>query len=293
MLQRSPTYFHTGENRNELADRLRELDIDEATVHDIVRRDILKLARDVQDAAREHPELVKEELFAMIKQHLGEDFDMTHFTPGYRPWQQRLAFVPDGDLFAAIKSGKVSVVTDHIDRFTETGVLTQSGELLEADIIITATGFDLCVMGDIAFDLDGEPVDFGDTVTYRGFMFAGVPNMSWMFGYLRSSWTLRVDLLADVVCRLLNRMEERVATSVTPTLLPEERDMARRPWITEDDFNPGYLKRSLDRMPKQGEHAPWTYETDYYAEREILPDLDLDEPRLVYKVSAGKAAAAG
>ena len=291
MLQRSPTYFWTGENRNELADRLRALGVAENVVHDIVRRDILKQAEDVQNAAAEHPEIVKEELFRIIRGYLGEDFDMTHFTPSYRPWQQRLAYVPDGDLFESIKSGKVSVVTDHIDRFTEKGVLTSSGELLEADIIITATGFDLCVLGDVAFDIDGEPVDFANTITYRGMMFSDVPNMSWMFGYFRTSWTMRVDLVCDVVCRLLNRMAERGATSVTPRLLDGERDMERLPWITEDQFNPGYLKRSIDKMPKQGTRAPWQYVGDYYVERDILPGVDLDEPQLDYATGAGKAVA--
>ncbi len=291
MLQRSPTYFWTGENRNELADRLRELEVDEATVHDIVRRDILKIAQDIQYASEEHPEMVKEELFRVIREKLGDDFDMSHFTPSYRPWQQRIAYVPDGDLFDVIKSGKVSVVTDHIDRFTENGILTRSGELLEADIIITATGFNLCVMGDIAFDLDGEAVDFADTVTYRGFMSSGIPNMASMFGYLRSSWTLRVDLLCDVVCRVLNNMDDKGASSVTPTLLDSERDMALLPWITEDVFNPGYLQRSLHLMPKQGTQEPWKNVPDYYQERELLPKVDVNEPQLVYGHGPAQAVA--
>ena len=184
----------------------------------------------------------------------------------------------------------MSVVTDHIDRFTEEGILTRSGELLEADIIVTATGFDICVMGDIAFDVDGEPVDFAQTFTYHGFMNSGVPNMASMFGYLRTSWTMRVDLLSDLVCRLLNRMDAQGATSVTPTLLERERDMERRPWINADDFNPGYLQRSLHLMPKQGSHEPWTFCNDYYIERETLPALDLDEPHLVYSSGRQKAA---
>ncbi|WP_439101147.1 flavin-containing monooxygenase [Congregibacter sp.] len=282
MLQRSPTYFWTGENRNELADRLRELGVDESIVHDIVRRDILKTAQDVQYMSEEQPEAIKEELFSVLRQYLGEDFDMSHFTPSYRPWQQRLAYVPDGDLFEAIKAGDVSVVTDHIDRFTKEGVLTKSGELLEADIVITATGFDLCIMGDIAFTVDGQAVDFGKTFTYRGFMNSGVPNMAWMFGYLRTSWTMRIDMLCDVVCRFLQRMDEKGATSVTPTLLPEEQSMEQLPWISEQEFNPGYLQRSIDLLPKQGGHAPWVYEADYYKEREILPQLNLDDPRLQY-----------
>jgi cation diffusion facilitator CzcD-associated flavoprotein CzcO len=291
MLQRSPTYFWTGENRNELADRLHALGVDEQTVHDIVRRDLLKNAEEIQSASAEHPEAVKEELLKVIREHLGEDFDMTHFTPSYRPWQQRIAYVPDGDLFKAIKSGKVTVVTDHIDRFTREGVLTRSGELLEADIIITATGFDICIMGDVNFAVDGEPVDFGNTYTYRGFMNSGVPNMVGMFGYLRTSWTMRVDLVSDVVCRMLQHMDDIGASSVTPTLLDAEKGMAMRPWISEQEFNPGYLKRSIQLMPKQGSHAPWTFDCDYYSERDILPSIDLDEPQLVYQAGEQSAVA--
>jgi len=283
MLQRSPTYFWTGENRNELADRLRALGVEEKIVHDIVRRDVLKSAREIQVASQQYPEAVREELLKVIRDHLGENFDMSHFSPSYRPWQQRIAFVPDGDLFEAIKSGKVSVVTDQIDRFTDRGILTRSGELLEADIIVTATGFDICVMGDIAFDVDGEPVDFAQTFTYQGFMNSGLPNMVSMFGYLRTSWTMRVDLISSLVCRLLNQMDEKGATSVTPTLLEREQDMARLPWVAADDFNPGYLQRSLHLMPKQGSHAPWIFSNDYYVECETLPALDLDEPHLVYR----------
>ena len=293
MLQRSPTYFWTGENRNELADQLRELDVPEEWVHEIVRRSILKLAKDVQYISMSDPELVKEELFKVIRDCLGEDFDMSHFTPSYRPWQQRLAYVPDGDLFQGIKSGKVSVVTDHIDRFTKDGILTKSGELLEADIIITATGFNLSVMGDIAFDVDGEPVDFADTFTYRGIMNSGVPNMSWMFGYLRTSWTMRVDLVSDYICRLLNKMDAEGLTVCTPTLREQDRDMAVRPWIEDDEFNAGYLKRSMHLLPRQGGNEPWAFCRDYYVEKDLLPTLDLNEDTLVYSTARQPAAVTG
>jgi cation diffusion facilitator CzcD-associated flavoprotein CzcO len=283
MLQRSPTYFWTGENRNELADQLRELDVPEEWIHEIVRRSILKLAKDVQYASMSHPEMIKEELFKVIREYLGEDFDMSHFTPSYRPWQQRLAYVPDGDLFEGIKSGKVSVVTDHIDRFTPEGILTKSGELLEADIIITATGFNLSVMGDIAFDVDGEPVDFGKTFTYRGIMNSGVPNMAFMFGYLRTSWTMRVDLICEFVCKLLNHMDDSGARVCTPTLRDQDQGMAVLPWIDEEEFNPGYMQRGKHLMPKRGEHEPWTFSADYYTEKDQLPLVSLDDDALLYE----------
>ncbi|MEZ5571387.1 MAG: NAD(P)/FAD-dependent oxidoreductase [Halioglobus sp.] len=293
MLQRSPTYFWTGENRNELADQLRELEVPEEWVHEIVRRSILKLAKDVQYFSMTNPELVKEELFKVIRERLGEDFDMSHFTPSYRPWQQRLAYVPDGDLFEGIKSGKVSVVTDQIDRFTQDGILTKSGELLEADIIITATGFNLSVMGDIAFDVDGKPVNFADTFTYRGIMNSGVPNMSFMFGYLRTSWTMRVDLVSDYICRLLNKMDAEGLGVCTPTLREQDKDMAVRPWIEDDEFNAGYLKRSMHLLPKQGGNEPWAFCRDYYVEKDILPALDLNDDALVYSPVKRTVAVSG
>ncbi|CAA0094493.1 FAD-containing monooxygenase EthA [Halioglobus japonicus] len=291
MLQRSPTYFWTGENRNELADQLRELEVPEEWVHEIVRRSILKLAKDVQYFSMSDPDLVKEELFKVIRDILGEDFDMSHFTPSYRPWQQRLAYVPDGDLFEGIKSGKVSVVTDHIDRFTPEGILTKSGELLKADIIITATGFNLSIMGDIAFDVDGEPVDFAKTFTYRGIMNSGIPNMSFMFGYLRTSWTMRVDLVCDFVCRLLNKMDDEGMSVCTATLREKDKGMEELPWIEDDEFNAGYLKRRMHLLPKQGGHEPWKFCRDYYVEKDILPAIDLNEDALVYEAAARAAAA--
>jgi cation diffusion facilitator CzcD-associated flavoprotein CzcO len=246
--------------------------VPEEWTHEIVRRSILKQAKDIQ--------------------YLGDDFDMeTHFTPSYRPWQQRLAYVPDGDLFKGIKFGKVAVVTDHIDRFTERGILTRSGELLEADIIVTATGFTLSVMGDIAFDVDGEPVHFADTFAYRGIMNSGVPNMAFMFGYLRTSWTMRVDLVCDFICRLLNHMDSRGATACTPALREEDAGMNAAPWIDADEFNPGYLQRSEHLMPRRGEHEPWLYNMDYYTEKDQLPAVDLDEAALVYTASAASRAA--
>ena len=215
MLQRSPTYFSTGRNAIELADELRELEIDETWIHEIVRRKILHDQAVFTRRSFTEPEVVKQELLAGVRAYLGPDYDVeTHFTPRYRPWRQRIAFVPDGDLFQAIRAGKASVVTDEIERFTETGILLKSGKVLEADIIVTATGFNLNVLGDIDFTIDGKPLDFSDTVTYRGMMFTGVPNMAWVFGYFRASWTLRADLVADFVCRLLNHMKEKGAKKV-------------------------------------------------------------------------------
>jgi cation diffusion facilitator CzcD-associated flavoprotein CzcO len=284
MLQRSPTFFFTGRNVNEVADMLRELEIPEEWIHEIVRRKILHEQAQITQLSFDHPELVREELLAAIRAVLGADFDIeTHFNPRYRPWQQRIALVPDGDLFEGIRSGKASVVTDEIDSFTETGILLKSGGSLEADIIVTATGFDVNVLGDIDFTIDDTPLDFADTVTYRGMMFTGIPNMVWVFGYFRSSWTLRVDLIGDFVCRLLKHMEERDANVVTPALRAEDAGMSLLPWVDPENFNPGYLTRSLHLLPKQGDRDPWRHTQDYWREKNELPLADLDDGALVFR----------
>ncbi len=283
MLQRSPTYFAPGENRNELADMLRELDVPEEWVHEIVRRKILADMKEVTRRSFEEPEQLKAELLAAARAYLGPDFDIDkHFTPSYRPWRQRLAFIPDGDLFKGIAAGKASVVTDEIETFTEKGVLLKSGQEVEADIIVTATGFDLCILGDIDFSIDGERLDFARTFTWRGIHYSGVPNMAWVFGYLRTSWTMRADLIADHVCRLLKHMDAKGVDMVVPMPRPEERNMPARPFIEQENFNPGYLLRSMHLMPKQGSHAPWVFPQDYYVEKDEIPAADLDDGTLVY-----------
>ena len=284
VLQRSPTYFWTGRNANELADTLRELEIDETWIHEIVRRKVLHDQEAVTQLAFTEPEFLKTELINNIKTFLPEGYDVdTHFTPTYRPWQQRLAFVPDGDLFEGIKAGKATMVTDEIETFTETGVVTKGGTVIDADLVITATGFNLSVLGGIPFSVDGAPVDFHDTVTYRGMMFTGVPNMLWVFGYFRASWTLRADLIGDLTCRLLRHMDELGAKRVTPQLRPEDADMPISQWMDPDNFNPNYLMRSQHLLPKRGDKPEWMHTQDYWTERVSLPAADLDDGCLRYE----------
>ena len=283
VLQRSPTYFISGRNQNDLADTLRELEVDEVWIHEIVRRKILYDQATFTRRALEDPEAVKQELIAGVRAYLGPEFDIeTHFTPHYRPWRQRIAFVPDGDIFRGISAGKASIVTDEIDTFTPKGILLKTGRELEADIVITATGFNLNVLGDIAFEIDGKPLVFADTVTYRGMMFTGVPNMLWVFGYFRASWTLRADLLADFVCRLLAHMERKGAKRIEAALRPEDEGMKLLPWMDPENFNPGYLMRAMDLLPKRGEKPEWQHSQDYWREKDELPVIDLDGPEFVY-----------
>ena len=215
---------------------------------------------------------------------------MRHFTPRYMPWDERLCAVPDADLFKALNSGKASVVTDEIERFTPDGVLLKSGATLKADIIVTATGFNLNAMGDIDFVVDGEPLVFSDTVTYRGLMFTGAPNLVWVFGYFRASWTLRADLIADFVCRLLGHMQRRGAGKVEVKLRPEDHAMPLGAWMDPEDFNPGYLMRGMHLLPKRGDRKEWRHTQDYWAEKDEIPAIDLDGPEFVY--DDGKAATA-
>lgn len=283
MLQRSPTYFWTGENRNELADRLRDLEIPEAWTHEIVRRDLLKTQKEIQYAAAQYPEYMKEELLKVVREYVGEEAAKTHFTPAYRPWQQRLAYVPDADLFKAFSSGKASIVTDHIDHFTRSGIQLQSGEALSADVIITATGFNVVSVGGICCTSDGVAIKPSDAFTYRGLMLSDFPNFAFVFGYLRTSWTMRVDLVAKYLCRLLNHMDKKQAQVVTPRLRPEDACMNKNRWIAEEEFNPGYMNRGIHNMPKSGDHEPWVFSPDYYEEKDQMPYYDLDEDALVYE----------
>jgi len=283
MLQRSPTFFRLGRNAIELAETLRQLQVKEEWIHEIVRRKVLFEQDAFTRRCLAEPEQVKKELIGQITAVLGPDYDVEkHFTPTYRPWRQRIAFVPDADLFLGIKSGKASVVTDEIDRFDEAGIVLKSGQRLDADIIVTATGFNLSVLGDIAFSIDGKPLDFADTVTYRGMMFTGVPNLAWVFGYFRASWTLRTDLVSDFVVRLLAHMKKKGARKVTPALRPEDHNMPILPWIDPENFNPGYMMRNMHLLPKRGDKPEWQHSQDYWAEKDQFPAIDLDDAAFVY-----------
>ena len=286
MLQRSPTYFITGRNANELADTLRQLDIPAEWTHEIVRRKVLFDQANFTRRCVAEPEVVKRELLAGVSAALGPGFEdqvQQHLTPRYRPWQQRIAFVPDADLFKAVRGGKAAIVTDQIETFTETGIQLTSGQVLDADVVITATGFNLSALGDIRFTIDGAPLDFADTVTWRGTMFTGVPNMAWVFGYFRASWTLRADLIADLVCRLLQHMEARGASVVTPTLRAQDQGMPLLPWVDPQNFNPGYLARGMALLPHQGDRMPWRQLQDYAVDKDELPCANLDDGALVYR----------
>ena len=283
LLQRSPTWFYPRPTRDEFAEVLKGLDLPQEQYHDIMRRKILKDGATTIRRSFSEPEALGAELLAGVRAHLGEDFDVeTHFKPDYRPWRQRLAVVPDGDMFKAMKRGEASVVTDRIARFETGGIRLESGDLLEADIIVTATGFDLCAMGDIAMAVDGRALELSKTWTHRGILFSGVPNLAWTFGYLRTSWTMRANLVSEFVCRLLGRMDEGGARMVTPALREQDRQMEPKPFITDDNFNAGYIMRGVGIMPMQGDELPWVMTQDYTIDKDEIPGADLDDGTLVY-----------
>jgi len=257
VLQRSPTYFIPARNENELANVLRELEIDETWIHEIVRRKVLHDQALLTKRSFSEPEVLSKELLDAVRAYL--------------------------DLLQGIRAGKASIVTDEIETFTEEGILLRSGKTLKADVIVTATGFNLSVLGDIAFAVDGKPLKFNETVTYRGMMFTGVPNMVWVFGYFRASWTLRVDLLGDFVCRLLNHMKAKGAKRVEVALRPEDKNMPLLPWIDPDNFNPGYLMRGMHLLPKRGDKPEWQHTQDYWREKSEIPVIDLDGAEFVYR----------
>jgi cation diffusion facilitator CzcD-associated flavoprotein CzcO len=283
MLQRSPSYFFAPPRQNALAVTLRNLDIPAEWTHEILRRAYIAESDWLVKTAFEDPEALHAFFIESMRPQLPEGFDIAkHFTPRYRPWQQRIGVVPEGDFFAALRSGQASIITDTIETFTETGIEVSSGEKIDADIIVTATGFNMSLFGDIAFVVDGEPVDFTERVTWRGVMISGVPNMAYIFGYLRYSWTLRVEMVCDLVADLLQRMEDSHATMVIPSPQPADAGMERRPFCDPENFSSGYIMRSQDILFKQGGQEPWTHMLEYHQEREILPNADLDDGSLVY-----------
>jgi monooxygenase len=284
-LQRRPIWYIPNPNENEFANALRAGGVDEETIHRVVRVKINHEFESLTQRCLAEPEVVKAELLAAAEELLGPAFAETapHITPDYRPWQQRAAFIPEGDLFLAIREGKASIITDQIETFTETGIRTQSGQQLDADIIVAATGFNLSVLGGIPFDVDGEAVDWAKTINYRGMLFTGVPNVAWVMGYFRASWTLRVDLMGDFICRLLNQMDAKGATRVDVQLRPEDQDMPLLPWIEDDNFNPNYLLRDLHKMPLRGDKPEWRHNQHYWVERNEIPLIDLEGAEFVYR----------
>ncbi|MBO0721426.1 MAG: NAD(P)/FAD-dependent oxidoreductase [Blastocatellia bacterium] len=257
MLQRSPTYMVSLPAVDAIANWLRG-HLPLSLAYRLIRWKNVLLQLIYFGAARRYPEQTRKRLLDLIREQLGENFDLSHFEPRYNPWDERLCVVPDNDFFAAIKEGKVSIVTDHIDTFTETGLRIGSGRELEADIIVTATGLELQFAGGAEVSVDGQLIDIGKAVFYKGVMFSGVPNLASVFGYTNASWTLRADLLAEYFCRLINFMDTREYVEARPKA--PDPEMPLKPF---GNLMSGYFKRAKERLPREGMKGPWRNPQNY------------------------------
>ena len=256
MLQRSPTWIVSKPSMDKLALFLAKI-LPSTWAYKFARWKNTLWQQRLYHLTRTRPEFARKKLLKMVRKEVGPDYDMdTHLTPKYNPWDQRVCLVPDSDFFVALREGKAEIVTDEIARFTSAGIELKSGKRLAADIIVTATGLNMMPLGKVKLSLEGEPVDVGETWTYRGAMYSGIPNLVSTFGYINASWTLRADLLAKFVCRLLKHMDDKGSHSVTPVLRTCDGTMSSRPWI--DGFPAGYMLRSQHLFPKQGDPGPWS-----------------------------------
>ena len=272
MLQRSPTYIVSRPGEDKVADSLRRL-LPAQAAHAIIRWKNVLLTQFSFELSRRAPELVKKGIRKGVLAALPEGYDVdTNFTPRYDPWDQRLCLVPDGDLFAAIGGGGADVVTDTIHSFTETGIRLASGTELAADIVVTATGLTMELLGGISLAVDGTEVVFGETVAYKGIMLCGVPNLATTFGYTNASWTLKADLTAEYVCRLLDLMDERGMRQCTP--MAPEPGQPTEPFI---DFSSGYVARAVADLPKQGSTTPWRLHQNYLRDTWLLRYSKVDD----------------
>ncbi len=258
MLQRSPTYVVSRPAEDASANWLRK-HLPSKLAYAITRWRNVTFGMIFFNLARKKPAQTKERLIGMVKQELGPDYDVaTHFTPRYNPWDQRLCLVPDSDLFQSIKSGAASVVTDQIDSFTPTGIALKSGQALDADIIVTATGLKLELLGGLQVSIDGVAKNVAQAMSYKGMMYSDVPNLASSFGYTNASWTLKCDLTCEYVCRLINYMDRKGFAAATPRQTdPEVQEL---PWL---DFSSGYVQRAAEVLPKQGSKKPWKLYQNY------------------------------
>jgi monooxygenase len=258
MLQRSPTYVVSRPAEDKFANTLKRY-LPAKLAYGVTRWRNVLFGMFFFNLARKRPEKTKERLLKMVRDEMGPDYDVgTHFTPRYNPWDQRLCLVPDADLFIALRDGKASVVTDRVERFVSEGIKLESGDVLPADVIVTATGLELQLLSDVAFSVDGAPVDLSQTFNYKGMMYSDVPNMASSFGYTNASWTLKADLTCGYVCRLLNTMKARGLRQATPRITGAPLEPT--PFL---DFSSGYVTRAMEKFPKQGSRKPWKLYQNY------------------------------
>ena len=259
MLQRSPTYVVSRPSKDSFAAKLDRY-LPDQLAYQLTRWKNVLSQMILYRMSKRRPDYIREKLIGWTQRWLGKDFDVaTHFSPSYKPWDQRLCLVPNGDLFRSLRKGTSSVVTDHIDRFTELGIQLKSGKMLEADIVVTATGLELLAIGGMHIEVDGKHIDISDTVQYKGMMLSDVPNFFFATGYTNASWTLKCDLTSEYVCRLINYMDR----TQQQQCVPRTGDMSFNR-VMSIGLESGYIKRSIDKFPKEGAVAPWKLHQSYF-----------------------------
>ncbi|MEO0437500.1 MAG: NAD(P)/FAD-dependent oxidoreductase [Pseudomonadota bacterium] len=291
MLQRSPTWMVSRPSSDWVANLLRSI-LPSSWAYAITRFKNTMFQHWLYRRSRRTPAKVREMLFKRLRRSLGSaaESQMAHFTPSYDPWDQRMCLVPDDDLFEALRDGKGRIVTAEIDELLPRGIRLKSGEMLDADIIISATGLEMEILGGVKVEVDGQPFDVPSSWSYRGMMFSGLPNLLGVFGYINASWTLRADLCAEWLCDLLNHMQRKGAVAVTPTIEDSLGEMEPRPYI--DDFSAGYMRRVMHRFPKQGDRDPWINSQRFLLERKQFSAMNFDEEALRYEFLESSAARA-
>lgn len=273
MIQRSPTYVVSMPSKDRLANLMNTL-LPVSWAYKFTRWRNILFQNYFYKRSRSKPEKVKAYILKLVRKELGADYDVDkHFTPSYMPWDERLCLVPDADLFNAINEHKAEVVTETITRITETGVQLHYGEVVPADILVTATGLNLKLLGGVQFSCDDEAVDLTQRFFYQGMMFSNIPNLLQTFGYTNASWTLRADLNSEFLCRALNHFDETKTSMFVPEL--EDDSMQAQPWMSE--FQPGYMKRGEHLFPKLGDHSPWLNTQNYLLDRKLLNKGPLED----------------
>ncbi len=285
MLQRSPTYVVAAPAEDKAANWLRAK-LPAKLAYAITRWRKVLFGMFFYNYARKQPAKVKAGIIEMVRKQMGPDYDVaTHFTPTYNPWDQRICLVPDADLFTSLKSGRAEVVTDHIATFTPTGIQLKSGKVLEADIVVSATGLVLQAMNGLKLTVDGRVIDPGKTLSYKGMTYSDVPNLASAFGYTNASWTLKCDLTCEYVCRLLNHMTKTGNRQVTPR--NTDPNIGEVPWL---DFSSGYVQRAMASFPKQGTKAPWKLHQNYALDLMNLRFTKIEDGVLEFSNKAGVKA---
>ncbi|OBF95497.1 FAD-containing monooxygenase EthA [Mycobacterium sp. 852002-51152_SCH6134967] len=269
MLQRSPSYIFTLPAMDRISEFLSRF-LPRTWVYGLARNRNIAFQRRLYQACKRWPSQMRRLLLWLVRLQVGRSVDMGHFTPDYMPWDERLCAVPNGDLFKTLKSGKASVVTDQIDTFTETGIVLKSGQEVEADIIVTATGLNVQMLGGMKLIVDGRPRELSEQMTYKAVLVEDIPNLAWIVGYTNASWTLKADIAASYLCRLLRHMDEKGHTVATP----RDIDGSRLDVGMFDQLNSGYVQRAKDTLPRQGSRHPWKVLMHYEKDSIML----LDEP---------------